>query len=274
MANIWMHNGFLQVEGQKMSKSLGNFLTIREVLRGWRGRPWSGRAVRLLMLKTHYQQPLDWTPERLLEASADLAHYARIISEFKASSTEAYDRAWETPPSEELVSFISDDLNTPEALAYLRRVSNEIDPSSSAMAQLIADIKFLNVLESTNVDAHRASIGSMAWGGFPADLLSKTTPLAFNLKAYVANNDLDMISSTNTELALLGCKPIIGPTGVVTIKYERKPELTVDDLIEKRRLARNAKDWEESDRIRDKLLSMGVKIKDNKDGTTSWEVVR
>jgi cysteinyl-tRNA synthetase len=142
MANIWMHNGFLQVEGQKMSKSLGNFLTIREVLRGWRGRPWSGRAVRLLMLKTHYQQPLDWTPERLLEASADLAHYARIISEFKASSTEAYDRAWETPPSEELVSFISDDLNTPEALAYLRRVSNEIDPSSSAMAQLIADINF------------------------------------------------------------------------------------------------------------------------------------
>ncbi len=56
MASVWMHNGFLQVEGQKMSKSLGNFTTIREVLNDW-----PGEVARLNMLKTHYRQPIDWT---------------------------------------------------------------------------------------------------------------------------------------------------------------------------------------------------------------------
>src|SRR5262249_17885153 len=65
MANFWMHNGHLQVEGEKMSKSLGNFVTIRELLRGWRGEPWTGSAIRFAMLGTHYRQPIDWTVERL-----------------------------------------------------------------------------------------------------------------------------------------------------------------------------------------------------------------
>src|SRR5271163_755457 len=58
MANVWMHNGFLQVEGEKMSKSLGNFVTIHELLRGWLGEPWSGAAIRFAMLGTHYRQPI------------------------------------------------------------------------------------------------------------------------------------------------------------------------------------------------------------------------
>ena len=56
MANYWMHNGFLQVEGEKMSKSLGNFVTIHELLKDW-----PGEVVRLNMLRTHYRQPMDWT---------------------------------------------------------------------------------------------------------------------------------------------------------------------------------------------------------------------
>ena len=65
MANVWMHNGFLQVEGEKMSKSLGNFVTINELLRSdkFGGRAWSGEALRLAMLRTHYRQPIDWTVE-------------------------------------------------------------------------------------------------------------------------------------------------------------------------------------------------------------------
>ena len=65
MANIWMHNGHLQVEGQKMSKSLGNFVTIHQLLEGWQGFGWPGEALRFNMLRTHYRQPLDWTSERL-----------------------------------------------------------------------------------------------------------------------------------------------------------------------------------------------------------------
>jgi cysteinyl-tRNA synthetase len=63
MANVWMHNGFLQVEGQKMSKSLGNFVTINELLdeKKFGDRKWPGEVLRLAMLKTHYRQPIDWT---------------------------------------------------------------------------------------------------------------------------------------------------------------------------------------------------------------------
>ncbi|HEY1885213.1 MAG TPA: cysteine--tRNA ligase, partial [Roseiarcus sp.] len=67
MANIWMHNGFLQVEGEKMSKSLGNFITIHDLLHGdaFGGRKWPGEALRLAMLRTHYRQPIDWTLKAL-----------------------------------------------------------------------------------------------------------------------------------------------------------------------------------------------------------------
>ncbi len=67
MANVWMHNGFLQVEGEKMSKSLGNFVTIHELLHTEKfgGRKWPGEVLRLAMLRTHYRQPIDWTVQRL-----------------------------------------------------------------------------------------------------------------------------------------------------------------------------------------------------------------
>src|SRR6516164_4828367 len=68
MANVWMHNGHLQVEGQKMSKSLGNFVTIHDLLTNWHGFGWPGEALQFNMLRTHYRQPLDWTYEGLDEA--------------------------------------------------------------------------------------------------------------------------------------------------------------------------------------------------------------
>ncbi len=70
MANVWMHNGFLQVEGAKMSKSEGNFVTIRELLETdkFGGRKWPGEVLRLAMLKTHYRSPIDWTVSALEEA--------------------------------------------------------------------------------------------------------------------------------------------------------------------------------------------------------------
>ena len=73
MANVWMHNGFLQVEGEKMAKSLGNFVTIRDLLDTsvFGGRKWPGEVLRLATLRTHYRQPIDWTARALEEAEAD-----------------------------------------------------------------------------------------------------------------------------------------------------------------------------------------------------------
>ena len=79
MANVWMHNGFLQVEGEKMSKSLGNFVTIHELLHTpeFGGRTWPGEVLRLAMLRTHYRQPIDWTVKALEEAEATLDRWYR-----------------------------------------------------------------------------------------------------------------------------------------------------------------------------------------------------
>ena len=76
MANVWMHNGFLQVEGEKMRKSLGNFMTINELL-----REWPGEVIRLAMLQTHYRQPTNWTLKGLQEASRTLDHWYELTAE-------------------------------------------------------------------------------------------------------------------------------------------------------------------------------------------------
>ena len=85
MANYWMHNGFLQVEGEKMSKSLGNFVTINELLETetFGGRKWPGEVLRLAMLKTHYRQPIDWTVKALEEAEKTLDRWYARLWEFQ-----------------------------------------------------------------------------------------------------------------------------------------------------------------------------------------------
>src|SRR5476651_862878 len=80
MANYWMHNGFLQVEGEKMSKSLGNFVTIRDLLKRRPNDPMWGEVLRLNMLRTHYRQPIDWTEETLLDTEVMFGHLRHAIT--------------------------------------------------------------------------------------------------------------------------------------------------------------------------------------------------
>jgi cysteinyl-tRNA synthetase len=103
MANFWMHNGFLQVEGEKMSKSLGNFFTIREVLADWQGD-----VIRLAMLSTHYRQPINWTVKGLEEAEKALANF------FDAAAADA-----EARPAPGVLEALADDLNTPKAISEM-----------------------------------------------------------------------------------------------------------------------------------------------------------
>jgi cysteinyl-tRNA synthetase len=116
MANYWLHNGFLQVEGEKMSKSLGNFVTIREAITNWRGKPWTGSAVRLAMLHTHYRQPIDWTESQLEEAN-------RLVGEWSAFAKDA----GIGPPPAIIVNALLDDLNTPQAIAALHALRRSGD---------------------------------------------------------------------------------------------------------------------------------------------------
>ena len=125
MANVWMHNGFLQVEGEKMSKSLGNFFTIRELLDRFRGE-----NLRLQMLMTHYRQPTNWTEAGAKEARVILKNWYDAIAKVEDEALG------EAPPA--VVAALSDDLNTPEAIAELHRLRGLAAKSKDAARALRA----------------------------------------------------------------------------------------------------------------------------------------
>jgi cysteinyl-tRNA synthetase len=199
MANVWMHNGFLQVEGEKMSKSLGNFITINDLLRSdaFGGRAWSGEALRLAMLRTHYRQPIDWTVKALEEAEATLDRWYDAIGDVEPNAV--------APSVEEA---LSDDLNTPAALGELHRLPTDAPRTIKASANL------LGLLVQKRSERQAA--------------------------------------------------------GLIAAAIDRGE---VERLVAARTAARTAKNWAESDRLRDALADMGVVVKDSKDGTT-WEVKR
>lgn len=111
MANVWMHNGFLQVEGQKMSKSLGNFFTIHQLLEtdDFGGRKWPGEVLRLAMLMTHYREPIDFSQRRLEEAVTLLEKWERAAGDAEPASDLSPD----------LVDRLADDLDTPGAIGRI-----------------------------------------------------------------------------------------------------------------------------------------------------------
>ncbi|MBY5459285.1 cysteine--tRNA ligase [Rhizobium leguminosarum] len=131
MANVWMHNGFLQVEGRKMSKSEGNFVTIHELLHTeiFGGRKWPGEVLRLAMLMTHYREPIDFSIKRLEEAE-------RLLAKWPA--TDAGDAA----PDESVLNALSDDLNTVAAVQALHALAQaaHTDPAAGASFAATADL--------------------------------------------------------------------------------------------------------------------------------------
>ncbi|MCQ3943281.1 MAG: cysteine--tRNA ligase, partial [Alphaproteobacteria bacterium] len=128
MANFWMHNGFLQVEGEKMSKSLGNFITIRELREQWENRSWPGETIRFNMLRTHYRQPIDWTFNNLRESHSILLDW---YDKLKGVSVDPV-----LPNS--LLASLSDDLNTPKAITDLHALNRKGD-----LAALLGSLRFL-----------------------------------------------------------------------------------------------------------------------------------
>jgi cysteinyl-tRNA synthetase len=130
MANYWMHNGFLQVEGEKMSKSLGNFVTIHELLaeNKFGGRKWSGEVLRLAMLMTQYRQPIDWTLRSLGESKKVLDHWYEIVGDMDVPVNEPVDDA--------MMASLCDDLNTPNAITRLHALASEIRGPASGKTAL------------------------------------------------------------------------------------------------------------------------------------------
>jgi len=208
MARYWMHNGFLQVEGEKMSKSLGNFVTIHELLHTdkFGGRKWPGEVLRLAMLRTHYRQPIDWTVKALEEAEANLLAW-HDHKDF--ASVQESDVLPET-----IVAALCEELNTAETISAIHSLNK-----TGQISALKSALRFLGVLNTE----------------------------AFSR----ASDQFDPLHDLTQENRRI-----------------------IESRIEARLAARAARNWAESDRIRDELAEMGVALKDNKDGTTTWDVKR
>jgi cysteinyl-tRNA synthetase len=210
MANYWMHNGFLEAEGRKMSKSEGNFVTIHQLLADW-----PGEVLRLNMLRTHYHQPIDWTVRGLEENEKTIDHWYELAGDMTADPDAA--------PDTVVVQTLCDDLNTPSLLTRLHAMAGEIRSASGPR----------------QTELRRTFKASGALVG----LLTQTSD------AYAAGHPRRKVIDQSIDHA------------------------KVDALIAARAAARKAKNFAESDRIRDELAAMGVVLKDSKDGTT-WEIGR
>jgi cysteinyl-tRNA synthetase len=288
MANVWMHNGFLQVEGKKMSKSEGNFVTIHELFDGWRGRKWTGAACRLAMLKSHYSQPIDWTYDRLIEASADLANYAQIIAPSEFNDDYMADLAWHSEPVlyEDFLFAIASDLNTPAAIAEINELAKSISKESSASGdddimrvKITHALRFLGLVKRDTVGALRASVGHISWGKVPPEKVDPAMDLARELRTAVANENAQLTEEFIRRLFELGFKWRNDSTGYISLTYVGAPDKEIQTAIDERLAFIAEKNWAEADRIRDELLSQGIQLKDSKDSETgeritTWEVKR
>ena len=147
MANYWMHNGFLQVEGEKMSKSLGNFITIHDLLKDW-----PGEVIRFTMLQTHYRQPINWTLAGLRESQKNLDHWYALT----ANAAPGYLCA-------DALDSLMDDLNTPRAFAALHELRGEAAKGAKpAAACLKASAQLIGLLQQSSPEWNKFHPASSA----------------------------------------------------------------------------------------------------------------
>jgi cysteinyl-tRNA synthetase len=154
MAKVWMHNGFLQVEGRKMAKSEGNFVTIHELLNTetFGGRKWPGEVLRLAMLMTHYREPIDFSVRKLEEAEAILDGWYRVVGEAEAFSTTCAD----------VLGALCDDLGTPRAISAMHELRTEAAKGSAgAKGGLKASGALLGLLARTESGWTAAKLEAM-----------------------------------------------------------------------------------------------------------------
>ncbi len=133
MANCWMHNGFVRVDDEKMSKSLGNFFTIREVL-----KKYDAEVVRFFILRAHYRSPLNYSDKHLDDAKASLT---RLYTALRGHEVSANTIDWNHPQAARYKAAMDDDFNTSEAMAVLFDLANEVNKTKSIeAASLLKDL--------------------------------------------------------------------------------------------------------------------------------------
>jgi cysteinyl-tRNA synthetase len=307
MANYWMHNGFLQVEGEKMSKSLGNFVTIRELLatKTFGDRLWPGEVLRWAMLMTHYREPINWSVDRLTEARRELADFVESVVESPSNPYPIDIDDTDLPNS--VVSALCDDLNTHAARTHLQLLHKQaVRGDQDAKRFLCRALVWLGIFRPAFNDAYSVSsslASGKAWSGGYAPtyaLIEKYREAMLDARAIVLNeyewdtreHGRRLESRKKVEARINTLDARMPEDGVALELSEHstvslvpmRPETAVskarvDELVAARNAARKARDFKEADRIRDDLSAMGIQLKDAKDPATgeivtTWEVKR
>ena len=235
-ANYWLHNGFIQINGDKMSKSLGNFFLLREIL-----EKFSGIVVRLFILSTHYRKPINFSFENMEDTKKALQNIVKstnkfedIVEKYKNEKTveiknldfsqkiDEFDKKFEDAMDE--------DMNTPQALAtifdQIRETNKFISVNKDELSKIYSEIE-------KSYESLKRKIGN------------------------VFGIEIEMENSAKEE---------DGENMELTKKL-------IELLIKLRSEARSEKNFKLSDEIRDELKGLGVEIKDNRDGTTDYDFV-
>ena len=233
-ANYWLHNGFIQINGDKMSKSLGNFFLLREIL-----EKFSGNVVRLFILSTHYRKPINFSFENMEDTKKALQNIVKSMNKFEAiigkyknektveiknldfsQKIDEFDKKFEDAMDE--------DMNTPQALAtifdQIRETNKFISTNENEFSTIYYEIK-------KSYDSLKAKIENV-FG------------IAIEVENAVKEEDGENMELTKKLIEL---------------------------LIKLRSEARSEKNFKLSDEIRDELKVLGVEIKDNRDGTTDYD---
>ncbi|MDP1675047.1 MAG: cysteine--tRNA ligase [Burkholderiales bacterium] len=214
--NYWMHNGFVRVDNEKMSKSLGNFFTVREILARY-----DPEVVRFFIIRAQYRSPLNYSDAHLDDAKQGLT---RLYTALRGLAAEAGTVDWGNAYAARFKTAMDDDFNTPEAVAVLFDLANEVNRTKSPETGVL--LKSLAV-----------QLG-----------LLQRKPTEF-LQSFRAVLELPAVEMSGTLSSTL------------------TPEV-IDRMINDRIAARKAKNFAESDRIRDELKAAGIVLEDGPQGTT------
>ena len=227
-AKYWMHNGFVTINKEKMSKSLGNFLTIDDILTNY-----NSNTIRLFILTNHYRMPVEFSDESLSAAQAGAKRLQNAVNNvlpYVGAVSEKVDEK----AIEEFKSAMNDDLNTSKALAVLFELANSANKAKDENDKVVAQVAISTLLKLSEV-------------------------LGFDF----SNVEID--DSTLYEKI----KPILSEFDFLTGVEE--PKEVLEKILTVRNQARVDKNWTVADLIRNTLASVGVGLKDTKDGTT-WEL--
>ncbi|MHC0054976.1 cysteine--tRNA ligase [Actibacterium sp. D379-3] len=206
-ANVWLHNEMLQVEGKKMSKSLGNFFTVRDLLD--QGIP--GEVIRFVFLSTHYRKPMDWTAEKAREAKDTLSGWYNLTDGVRADPSMDW----------RIVDELSDDLNTAGAISKLHEIAK-----GGTAGQLKSGMRLLGLPDAENVDWFRTELVALSstFSTGPTRLFhSEIVPFLRKWQELRSAKDYAAADALKAKLEAIGLKLVNskhGPTAVVPSGFD------------------------------------------------------